>query len=139
MDLPAKSRKTQAKIRRLIAAGIPLATLLAAGTTVSGADVKSYKTPGLPPPPAKQMPVVGLIAMPQQYPLPPTYVVKRGDTLFAIAQKHNVSVKVLRKLNNLSEEEAEKLSVGQKILLPQPDNRKNERPGVDVRGKMRVE
>ena len=50
----------------------------------------------------------------------------------------NVSVKVLRKLNNLSEEEAEKLSVGQKILLPQPDNRKNERPGVNVRGKMRV-
>ena len=138
MDLPAKSRKTQTKIRRLIAAGIPLAALLAAGTTVSGAEVKSCRTPGLPPQPAKQMPTAGLIAMPPQARSAHIYVVKRGDTLSAIAKKHNVSVKVLRQLNDLTEEAADKLSIGQKILLPQPDNRKNERQGVNVKGKMKV-
>ena len=43
------------------------------------------------------------------------YTVKRGDTLWGIAQENNVSVDQLKQLNNLS---SNVLTIGQKILLP---------------------
>ena len=45
---------------------------------------------------------------------PSIYVVKKGDTLWSIAKKHQISLKDLKKLNNLS---ANTLSIGQKLKL----------------------
>ncbi len=42
------------------------------------------------------------------------YIVKKGDTLWSIAKKHQISLKDLKKLNNLS---ANTLSIGQKLKL----------------------
>lgn len=44
------------------------------------------------------------------------YVVKRGDMLSSIAQRHGVSVKELAKINNLSN--PNKIKVGQELALP---------------------
>ncbi|MCO6441411.1 MAG: N-acetylmuramoyl-L-alanine amidase [Nitrococcus mobilis] len=43
------------------------------------------------------------------------YVVRRGDTLSAIAQEHNVSVKQLRKLNDLN---GDLLAIGSRLVIP---------------------
>lgn len=43
-----------------------------------------------------------------------TYIVKKGDSLYKIAKKHNVSEKELRLLNNLK---TSKLKIGQKLAL----------------------
>lgn len=48
------------------------------------------------------------------------YVVKKGDTLYGIANKYNVSVNNLKSYNNLS---TDSLSIGQKIKIP--DNKVN--------------
>ncbi|MDW8425576.1 MAG: LysM peptidoglycan-binding domain-containing protein [Meiothermus sp.] len=45
----------------------------------------------------------------------PTYTVQRGDTLFSIAKRHDTTVEILMRLNNLSEAT---LSVGQVLQLP---------------------
>ncbi len=44
-----------------------------------------------------------------------TYVVQRGDTLYSIAQKYNVTVEALKKLNNLI---TNILSIGQILRIP---------------------
>ena len=46
---------------------------------------------------------------------PHIYIVKKGDTLYAIAKKHNMSVQTLSKLNNLTDTGI--LSIGQKLKL----------------------
>lgn len=48
------------------------------------------------------------------------YVVKKGDTLYGIANKYNVSIDNLKSYNNLS---TDSLSIGQKIKIP--DNKVN--------------
>ena len=45
-----------------------------------------------------------------------TYTVKRGDSLYAIANKYNVSVDDIVKMNNLKNAN---LSIGQKLTIPQ--------------------
>lgn len=45
------------------------------------------------------------------------YTVKKGDTLYAIAQKYNTTVDTLKSLNNLSNNN---LSIGQILKLPTP-------------------
>ena len=139
MKLSGKARKTQADIRRLIAAGIPLVTLIAA-IPATGAEVLDQNRPkGAPL--LRQMPVVGLIAAPPEPPKADRryfYVVKSGDTLSVIAKKHHTTVKVLCKLNNLTEDTKNHLSVGQKIALPPPRNRVNESKNLHVKGKIRL-
>jgi len=44
------------------------------------------------------------------------YVVKRGDTLFAIARKHSTSVEKIKSDNNLR---TDKIYPGQKLIIPQ--------------------
>ena len=44
-----------------------------------------------------------------------TYIVKKGDSLYAIAQKYNTTVDELKKLNNLT---SNNLSIGQILKLP---------------------
>lgn len=43
------------------------------------------------------------------------YIVKRGDTLYSIANKYNTTVSELKKLNNLT---SNSLSIGQKLNIP---------------------
>ncbi len=43
------------------------------------------------------------------------YTVKKGDTLYNIAKKYNVSVDEIKTLNNLS---SNVLSIGQKLTIP---------------------
>ena len=47
-----------------------------------------------------------------------TYVVQKGDSLWAIAQKYGITVQELINLNNLSNNT---LQVGQKLLVPKQD------------------
>src|SRR5579872_3583288 len=46
------------------------------------------------------------------------YIVKKSDTLWKIAKDHGVDVNTLAKLNGLTGEKANYLSIGQVILLP---------------------
>ena len=47
-----------------------------------------------------------------------TYTVRQGDTLYAIARKHNLSPDSLMQANGLTLETAGKLQVGDTIKLP---------------------
>ena len=49
---------------------------------------------------------------------PGEYIVKSGDTPEKIARKHRVRLKDLMAANNLTEESAKKLRVGQKLVIP---------------------
>ena len=42
------------------------------------------------------------------------YVVKKGDTLYSISRKHNISVQELKNLNNIKDSN---ISVGQSIKI----------------------
>jgi LysM repeat protein len=48
--------------------------------------------------------------------LEPTYTVKPGDTLNAIATRHGTTVDALQSINNLPDRNV--LSVGQKLVIP---------------------
>ncbi len=47
-----------------------------------------------------------------------TYTVQAGDTLFGIAAQFDVTVEAIIRANNLSEEEAEGLTIGQELIIP---------------------
>ena len=49
---------------------------------------------------------------------PGEYVVKPGDTPEKIARKHHVRLSDLMKANNLTEESAKRLRIGQKLVIP---------------------
>jgi LysM repeat protein len=49
-----------------------------------------------------------------------TYTVEPGDTAFAIATRFNITVEELAAANNMTVEEIANLSVGQKLVIPQP-------------------
>lgn len=49
------------------------------------------------------------------------HIVKKGDTLFRIAKKYNISVEELKNLNGLN---SNKLSKGQKLIVKAPDKTK---------------
>ena len=48
-----------------------------------------------------------------------TYIVKRGDSLYSIANKYNTSVSTIKSLNNLS---SNSLSIGQSLKIPSNTN-----------------
>lgn len=57
------------------------------------------------------------------------YIVKKGDSLYAIANKYGITVNELKKLNNLS---SDNLAIGMSLKIPKssneevPDNNENE-------------
>lgn len=46
------------------------------------------------------------------------YIVKDGDILGKIAKRYKINLEELKKFNNMSDQQANKLKIGQKILLP---------------------
>lgn len=48
-----------------------------------------------------------------------TYVVQKGDTLYSLSKKFQLTVGELRAANNLSESDV--IKVGQKITIPEAD------------------
>ena len=48
-----------------------------------------------------------------------TYVVQKGDTLYSISRKNQITVAELRAANNLSDNDV--LKAGQKIVIPEAD------------------
>ncbi len=46
------------------------------------------------------------------------YTVRQGDTLSTIARRHNTTIAKIMQANNMTAEQAHRLSIGQKILLP---------------------
>ena len=48
------------------------------------------------------------------------YIVQRGDTLYGIANKFNITVDELKKLNNLT---SNNLSIGQKLIVSMPESK----------------
>lgn len=47
-----------------------------------------------------------------------SYTVRKGDTLSAIARRHNTSMAKIMQLNNMTAAQAQRLSIGQRIILP---------------------
>lgn len=51
-----------------------------------------------------------------------SYIVKSGDSLYAIARKFNTTVDELKRINNLT---SNNLSIGQKLIIPNKSNNEN--------------
>ena len=66
-------------------------------------------TTGWPPPPEQQL------ELPKQTAV---YRAVKGDTMWKIAKTHNTTLDVLLALNRMSREQAEKIIVGQEIIVP---------------------
>lgn len=49
-----------------------------------------------------------------------TYIVRKGDTLGAIAARHHITTAALAKANRLSKQQADRLRPGQRLILPRP-------------------
>ena len=116
IPLKEGARKRQNKIRKMVAAGLPLAALmtglagcnseLGRGGVVGDEPMRpensqaDMKTPVPAGEPNYQMNV---------------HVVRKGDTLDFIAIKYGTTIEALKKLNGLTDEQAGQLKTGQKI------------------------
>ena len=143
IPLDPEHRAGQKKIRKMLAAGLPLAALLsglAAGCDLRPGpvgiaprepdDSEDVRPPGEMPmnkEPAKPktdnpVPLAGVPPPPVVAgagPLPPAavHVVKKGDTLAAIARQYGTTVGELKKLNGFTDQQSDRLEAGQKIKL----------------------
>lgn len=147
--LHKSDQKKQDLIQHAIRHGLPLvglfaATTLAAGTSeTSGAAVdgdvmvpknrqtaSSETTASTPVPPVERKVFVTAGVMPAPPRALPKeteiYVVKAGDTLDRIAKTYKVSLEILKELNNFTHDQASRLKIGQKIIVPKAGNRNSE-------------
>ncbi len=60
---------------------------------------------------------------------PRAYRVRKGDSLWRVAYRHNISTRELMRLNNL---ESSDIRVGQELLVPHPNNRRRIPPNTKV-------
>ena len=49
------------------------------------------------------------------------YIVKKGDTLWGISRKFNITVKKIAELNELNSSAIHKIKIGQKIYISKTD------------------
>jgi LysM repeat protein len=83
---------------------------------VPAANIPDTKAPaGASAPPA--IPVLTAPAVELQVAEPSVYVVKRGDTLSAIAKAHRTTAKALKAANGLT---GDRLQIGEKLKVPVP-------------------
>ncbi len=78
-------------------------------------------TPAVAPPPAvapAPRPTPAAAPAPQPATGANYYTVCAGDTLARIARRYNTSIQKLMQANNMTEAQAHRLSIGQRILLP---------------------
>ncbi len=131
--LNKKDQASQKKLRKMLAAGLPLSALL---TGLLGSSEVSAFEPrrlvgkiGAPKPSVKQeqpepKPLMGEpLPKPVIRGVPPApvpdgfYKVRKGDTLSSIAKQHGTTVGQLKKLNGFSDKSASSLKPGQKIRI----------------------
>ncbi len=97
--------------------------------TIPGASTAPAPKPAAPAAPAPQAspslpPVTAPAPVPAPAPQPAAtsasgiYVVCSGDTMVAIARRHNVTLQQIMQANNMTEAQAAKLSIGQRIIIP---------------------
>ena len=137
-ELNKKDQTRQKKLRKMLAAGLPLSALLtgllgcSTGTadepvirgkmTVPKTPVRHEKPTGKKPEPK---PLAGVPPAPKPVirgdipaPIPDGfYKVRKGDTLYSIAKQHGTTVEKLKTLNGFSDKSASNLKVGQKIRI----------------------
>ena len=82
--------------------------------TVTGRPLSDLPPEGTPPPPARFAPPAARTAG-APAPAGNTVVVQRGETLFAIARRHNVTVDALKRANTLS---TDGIREGQTLVVP---------------------
>ena len=136
-ELNRRDYSRQKKLRKMLAAGLPLSALLTGllgcskGTadepvirgkmTVPETPVQHEKPTGQKPepkplagvPPPPKPPVIRGALPPE----PVYYEVRRGDNLYSIAKRHGTTIEQLKKLNGFSDKSASSLKAGQKIRI----------------------
>ncbi len=138
IKLGKQNRQRQAAIRKLLAAGIPLAGLLASPLLLTGCgdspaapagDAVQPSPENVPedecpvpviPPGVPVMPVGIMVPLDQTELQQETeiYSVKSGDTLLQIARDHHTTLNTLIRLNDFLPGQANHLKVGQQIKVP---------------------
>ncbi|MGE5416946.1 MAG: NlpC/P60 family protein [Acidobacteriota bacterium] len=61
------------------------------------------------------------------------YIVQKGDSIWKIARQNGVSVKKLLQINNLKDENS--LQIGDKIIIPDDNNKRSEQPKASEKPK----
>jgi hypothetical protein len=90
------------------------ATVTVAAPAPSVAPEPAVVLPAAPEPPRAQPTSRGVRF--STSPIEPTYVVAGGDTLSAIAQRHNTTIDAIVAINNLPDRST--LHVGQRLIIP---------------------
>ena len=116
------------RVRAVLAGVVLAATLAACGGSSSTPTASSSAASQAPPPatleiPTAPVPTLEVTPTPEQTAAAPAggivYTVKKGDTLWAIAQKYKITVKALQDANP-SVKDPTKLRIGQKLKIPVP-------------------
>ena len=131
--LNPKNQASQNKLRKMLAAGLPLSALLTGllgPCEISASEPRLVGKPGSvknsvqqEQPSGKQpepKPLAGVPPRPVicgEMAAPVYYEVREGDTLYAIAKRHGMTVEQLKKLNGFTDKSASELKVGQKIRI----------------------
>ena len=128
--LNKKDQASQKKLRKMLAAGLPLSALLTG--LLGSSEVSAFEPRRLvgkisaPKPSVKQeqpepKPLAGVPPKPVirgvMAPEPVFYEIRQGDTLYSIAKRHGTTVGQLKKLNGFSDNSASNLKVGPKIRI----------------------
>ena len=131
IPLDPEHKARQKKIRKMLAAGLPLAALMSG---LSGCDEgPRVRMLGMPPDDLEDRPVQrieepprvemsGVMLSPDERgkireQIPEVHVVKTGDTLESIARQYGTTVANLKELNGLTGKQADLIKPGQEIKL----------------------